>query len=49
MGTKMAPLYVNVFMRRLETLLLEVAAKKPTIWWQYIDDVLPSGHIVRDA
>ena len=39
MGTKMAPLYANLFMGRLETHLLEVAAKKPTIWWRHIDDV----------
>ena len=39
MGTRMAPSYANLFMGRLETHLLEVAAKKPTIWWRYIDDV----------
>ena len=39
MGTKMASSYAKLFMGRLETHLLEVVAKKPSIWWQYIDDV----------
>ena len=39
MGTNMAPSFANLFMGRLETHLLEVAAQKPTIWWWYIDDV----------
>ena len=29
----------NLFRGRLETRLLEVAAKNPTICWRYVDDV----------
>ena len=41
LGTKMDPLYANLFINvgRLETHLLKVAAKKPTVWWRYINDV----------
>ena len=39
MGTKMAPSYANLFMRRFETQILERATNKPTVWWRYIDDV----------
>ena len=49
MVTKMYPSYANLLMGRLETHLLEVAAKKPTIRWRYIDDVLPSVHMARNA
>ena len=39
MGTRMAPAYANIFMGRLESILLERATNKPTVWWRYIDDV----------
>ena len=39
MGTRMAASYANLFMGRLESRILEEAAKKPSVWWRFIDDV----------
>ena len=38
-GTRMAPLYANVFVDRLERRLIKNAEVKPRIWWRYIDDI----------
>ena len=39
MGTRMAPSYANIFMGRLEDLLLERVTRRPSVWWRFIDDV----------
>ena len=39
MGTKMAPSYANIFMRKLENLIIQSAPHKPLSWFRFIDDV----------
>ena len=39
MGTKMAPSYANIFMGRLENLLLQSVSLKPHTWLRFIDDI----------
>ena len=39
MGTKMAPSYANIFMGRLERLLLQSVILKPFSWLRFIDDI----------
>ena len=39
MGTKMAPSYANLFMGFVEKDLLAKCAKKPLVWFRYIDDI----------
>ena len=39
MGTKMAPSYANLFMGFVEQDLLSRSAKKPLVWFRYIDDI----------
>ena len=39
MGTKVAPSYANLFMRKLEEQLLKSFPLKPTVWYRYIDDI----------
>ena len=39
MGTKMAPSYANLFMGYVEQDLLSRCAKKPLVWFRYIDDI----------
>ena len=48
-GTKMAPLYANLFLlSRFETNALKHAPHNPNIWWFYIDETfLISYHLVR--
>ena len=40
MGTRMAPLYANIFMDDLERNILANVEKTPSIWWRYIDDIV---------
>ena len=39
MGTRVAPTYANLFMRSLETKILNESEYKPTVWYRYIDDI----------
>ena len=39
MGTRMAPSYDNLFMRKLEQEFLQTQDKIPRVWWTYIDDI----------
>ena len=39
MGTRVAPSYANLFMRKLEMKLLSNQQTKPTVWLRYIDDI----------
>ena len=39
MGTRVAPTYANLFMRKLETEMLENSILKPMVWYRYIDDI----------
>ncbi len=39
MGTKMAPLYANIFMEHLEGQLLKSINSKPHSWLRFIDDI----------
>ena len=39
MGTRMAPLYANIFMGILETRNMNDVLHKPSIWWRFIDDI----------
>ena len=39
MGTKMAPSYANIFMGKLEKLIIQSAPHKPLSWFCFIDDV----------
>ena len=39
MGTRMAPSYANIFMKYVETQLIDTSAKKPKIWLRFIDDI----------
>ena len=39
MGTKMAPSYANIFMGKLEKLIIKSAPYKPISWFRFIDDV----------
>ena len=39
MGTKMAPSYANLFMGYVEQDILGRCAKKPLVWFRYIDDI----------
>ena len=38
-GTKMAPPYAVLFLRKLEEGFLEAQSLKPKVWWRYIDDI----------
>ena len=39
MDTCMAPTYANIFMRKLEQIVLNRVRMIPTTWWRHIDDV----------
>ena len=39
MGTRMAPSYANIFMKYVETKLIETSPKKPILWLRFIDDI----------
>ena len=39
MGTKMAPAYANLFMAKVEELMLETYPTKPELWKRFIDDI----------
>ena len=39
MGTRMAPSYANIFMKYVETKLMEISPKKPALWLRFIDDI----------
>ena len=39
MGTKMVPLYANIFMGRLEKQLVQSVTPKPLSWLRFIDDI----------
>ena len=39
MGTKMAPSYANIFMGKLEQLIIQSAPYKPISWFRFIDEV----------
>ena len=39
MGTKMAPSYANIFMGKVEKLIIQSAPHKPLSWFRYINDV----------
>ena len=39
MGTRVAPSYANLFMRKLENEIMKNSPKKPTLWLRYIDDI----------
>ena len=38
-GTKMTPSYANIFMEKLEKLIIQSAPYKPISWFRFIDDV----------
>ena len=39
MGTRMAPLYANLFLGKFEQQFLQTQDKLPLVWWRYIDNV----------
>ena len=40
MGTRMVPLYANIFMKYIETQLLDISPKKPKICLRFIGDII---------
>ena len=46
-ATKMAPPYAIIFMGDLEEKLLKDYVKEPLAWWQYIDNILCCGNMVK--
>ncbi|GJQ73972.1 hypothetical protein Trydic_g18902 [Trypoxylus dichotomus] len=38
MGSPLSPVVANLFMEQFESLAVETAADKPTVWWRYLDD-----------
>jgi len=40
MGTKMAVSFANIFMAKIETMLIQQSKTKATEWRRYIDDIL---------
>ena len=40
MGTHMAPSYANLFMGKLEQMLLQTQHRAPLVWWRCVDDIL---------
>ena len=47
MGNVTAPSLANLFMGFLEQTLLSKCAKKPLVWFRYIDDIFFYGHIQK--
>ena len=39
MGTKMAVSFANIFMAKIETMLIQQSKTKATEWRRYIDDI----------
>ena len=40
MGTRMAPSYANLFMRKFEQQAIDNSLLKPFIWWRFIDVII---------
>ena len=49
MGTKCAPSYAIIFMRKLETEFLSTTRLRPLVWWRYIDDIFIIWPYTRPA
>ena len=47
MGNVTAPSLANLFMRFLEQTLLSKCAKKPLVWFRYMDDIFFSMDTFR--
>ncbi|GJQ82611.1 hypothetical protein Trydic_g19635 [Trypoxylus dichotomus] len=46
MGSPLSPVVANLFMEQFESLAIETAVDKHTVWWRYVDDtfvVWPHG------
>ncbi|GJQ78547.1 hypothetical protein Trydic_g11659 [Trypoxylus dichotomus] len=40
MGSPLSPVVANLFMEQFESLAIETAVDKPTVWWRCVDDTL---------
>ena len=45
MGTKLAPLYANLFMTKFEEKYVYTYPLQPKLWKRFIDDIFSSGHM----
>ena len=43
MGTRMAPLYANLFMGKLRREFVQIQDKTPWVWWRYIDNIFANS------
>ena len=48
MGTKMAVVFANIFMAKVETEILNQSTLKPFIWKRYIGDIFPLSILNRE-
>ena len=48
MGTKMAVAFANIFMAKIERLILTQSNTKPIVWKRFIDDIISMWDTSRD-
>ena len=48
MGTKMAVVFANIFMAKVETDILSQSVIKPLVWKRFIDDIFSLWNVSRD-
>ena len=48
MGTKLAVSFANIFMRKVESQILNLNTQTPLAWKKYIEDIFFTGNINKD-